>query len=75
MHNPKLPNIRMVLLPTVHEVFTIQSHIQVPKGDVNVYGSLWTPTCICAVWTYFLIILYIFPLLFFPKRHHHPPYH
>ena len=51
-----------------HEVFAIQSRIQAYKGDVNVYRPLWTPTCICTMWTYFLIILYIFPLLFFPKK-------
>ena len=46
----------------------MQSHIQAYKGNTNVYGPLWTPTCICAMCTYFLIILYIFPLLFFPER-------
>ena len=58
-----------------HKVFVIWNHIQAYKGDTNVYGPLWTPTCICTVWTYFLIILYIFPILFFPKRHYHPPYY
>ena len=43
--------------------------------NVNFYGPLWTPTRICAVWTYFLIILYVFPFLFLPKRLYHPPYH
>ena len=50
-----------------HEVFVIWSHIQAYKSNMNVYGPSWTPTCICAVWIYFLIILYIFPFLFFPK--------
>ena len=58
-----------------HEVFAIWSHIQAYKGNTNIYRPLWTMTCICAMWTYFLIILYIFPILFFPKRHYHPPYH
>ena len=57
-----------------HKVFMIRSLIQAYKGDTNVYEPLWTPTCICAIWTYFLIILYIFPLLFFPKRHYHTPH-
>ena len=52
----------------IYEEFTIQSHIQAYRGNANVYGPLWTLICICAVWTYFLIILYIFPLLFFPKK-------
>ena len=34
----------------------------------NIYGPLWTPTYICAVWTFFLIILYVFPFLFLPKK-------
>ena len=51
-----------------HEEFTMQSHIQAYKGNANIYGPLWTPTCICAMWTYFLIILYIFPLLFFSQK-------
>ena len=50
-----------------HKVFMIQSHIQAYKGNVNVYGPLWTLTCICAMWTYFLIILYIFLSYSFPK--------
>ena len=59
----------------IYKEFTIRSCIQAYKGDANIYGPLWTPTCICAMWTFFLIILYLFPLLFFPKRHYHPPYH
>ena len=50
-----------------HKVFMIWSHIQAYKGDVNIYGPLWTLTCICAMWTYFLIILYIFLSYSFPK--------
>ena len=23
------------------------------KGDTNIYGPSWTPTCICTIWTYF----------------------
>ena len=38
------------------------------QGQHEHYGPLWTPTCICAVWTYFLIITYIFPFLFLPKK-------
>ena len=52
----------------IHQEFTIWSRIKVYKGDTNVYGPLWTLSCICAMWIYFLIILYIFPILFFfPK--------
>ena len=40
----------------------------------NIYGPLWTPSSICAIWTYFLIILYIFPFLFLSKRHYHSPH-
>ena len=77
MHNPKLPNIQTVLLPTVHiyEEFEVQSCIQAFKGSTNVYGPLWTPTCICAVWTHFFIILYVLLFLFLPKRLYHSPYH
>ena len=45
----------------IYKEFAIWSRIQAYKGDVNVYGPLWTPTCICAVWTFFFIILYVFP--------------
>ena len=41
----------------IYEEFVIQSHIQAYKGDMNVYGPLWTLTCICTVWTYFLTML------------------
>ena len=51
----------------IYEEFTIRSCIQAYKGDTNIYGPLWTLTCICAMWTFFLIILYFFPILFFPK--------
>ena len=54
-----------------NEEFKIQSCIQAYKGNTNVYGPLWTPTCICAIWTFFLIILYLFHFLFFPKRLYH----
>ena len=59
----------------IYEEFMIQSHIKAYKGDTNIYGPLWTPTCICTMWTYFLIILYVFPFLFSPKRHYHPLHH
>ena len=51
-----------------YEEFMIWSHIQVYKGDANIYGPLWTLTCICTMWTYFLTIIYIFPFLFFPQK-------
>ena len=51
-----------------YEDFAIQSCIQAYKGDTNVYGPLWTLTCICTIWTYFLTILYVFPFLFLPKK-------
>ena len=53
----------------IYEEFVIQSRIQAYKGNANLYGPLWTPTCICTMWTYFFIILYVFfSLLFFPKK-------
>ena len=52
----------------IYEEFVIWSRIKAYKGDANVNGPLWTPTCICAMWIYFLIILYVFPFLFLPKR-------
>ena len=52
----------------IYEGFKVWSCIQAYKGDVNVYGPLWTLTCIHAVWTYFFIILYVFPFLFLPKK-------
>ena len=55
-----------------NEEFVIRSHIQAYKGDANVYGPLWTLTCICAMWTFFLIIPYLFFSYYFPKRLYHP---
>ena len=52
--------------------FAMWSRIQAYKDAANIYGPLWTPTCICAIWTYFLIILYAFPLDFSLKRCSHP---
>ena len=37
----------------INEEFVIWSRIQAYKGDTNVYGPLWTPTCICTIWTFF----------------------
>ena len=51
-----------------YEEYTMWSHIQVYKGNVDVYGPLWTLTCICVMWTYFLIILYIFLSYFSLKK-------
>ena len=51
----------------INEDFMVRSRIQAYKGDANVYGPLWTPTCICAVWTFFLIISYLFFPYFFQK--------
>ena len=44
----------------IYEEFVIRSCIQAYKGDANVYGPLWTLTYICTMWTFFLIILYLF---------------
>ena len=52
----------------IYKELEVQSHIQAFKDSTNIYGPLWTPTCICAIWTYSLIILYVFSLLFFPKK-------
>ena len=51
-----------------NEEFVIWSHIQAYKGDANVYGPLWTPTCICAVWTFFPYYSLSFLSLFLPKK-------
>ena len=51
-----------------NEEFKIRSHIQAYKGDVNLYGPLWTLTCICTVWTFFLIILYLFSFLILSQK-------
>ena len=59
----------------IDKEFKIQSCIQAYKGDTNVYGPLWTLTCRCAVWTFFLIILYLFFSYSFLKRLYHPPYY
>ena len=50
-----------------NEEFMIRSRVQAYKGDVNVYEPLWTQTCICAVWTFSLIIPYLFFSYYFPK--------
>ena len=69
-----MPSTDIFHMPTrcihvyTHKEFMIWSQIQVYKGNVNIYGPLWTPTCICAIWTYFLTILYIFPLLFVSQK-------
>ena len=51
-----------------YKVFAMWSHIQAYTGNVNIYGPLLTLTCICARWTYFLIILYVLPLLFLSQK-------
>ena len=52
----------------IYEEFKVWSRIQAFKGNANIYGPLGTLTCICAVWTHFFIILYIFFFsYFFPK--------
>ena len=72
LHSIPSTNIFRMLYKCIHthiyKEFTIRSHIQAYKGDANLYGPLWTPTCICAMWTYFLIILYVFPHILFPKK-------
>ena len=62
MHNPKLPNIQMVLLPTVRATQTFID----PYGPQPIYAPYGH---------ILLIILYIFPFLFPSKRHYHPPHH
>ena len=55
----------------MHKVFVMWNRFQAYKGDMNIYGPLWTPTHICAIWIYFPIILYIlhiFPFSFLPKK-------
>ena len=59
----------------IYEEFKVQSHIQVFKGNMNIYGPLWILTCICAVWTHFFIIPYAFLFLHLPKRLYHSTYH
>ena len=59
----------------INEEFVIRSHIQAYKGDANIYGPLWTPTCICAVWTFFPYYSLSFLSLFLHKRLYHPLHH
>ena len=62
----------------IYEEFVIRSHIQAYKGDANIYGPLWTLTCICAVWTFFFFFSYYFLSflsLFLHKRLYHPLHH
>ena len=51
-----------------NEEFVIWSCIQAYKGNANVYEPLWTPTCICAVWTFFPYYFLSFLFLLFPKK-------
>ena len=59
----------------INEEFVIWSCIQAYKGDTNVYGPLWTPTCICAIWTFFPYYSLSFLSLFLHKRLYHPQHH
>ena len=52
----------------IYEEFIIRSHIQAYNGDANVYGLLWTPTCICTVWTFFPYYFLSFLFLLLPKK-------
>ena len=58
-----------------NEEFMVWSCIQAYKGDANIYGPLWTLTCICAMWTFFPYYSLSFLSLFLHKRLHHPPHH
>ena len=72
LHSIPLTNIFHIphkcIYTYINKEFMIWSCIKAYEGDVNVYGPLWTPTCICSMWTFFLIILYVFPSLFLPKK-------
>ena len=71
LHSIAFTNIFRMPYKCIHThiyEFMIRSCIQEYKGNANIYGPLWTPTSICTMWTYFLIILYVFPLIFFPKK-------
>ena len=70
---PMLTN--WVLFQHIYEEFVIRSHIQAYKGNMNVYGPLWTLTCICAVWTFFPYYSLSFLSLFLQKRLYHPLHH
>ena len=58
----------------INEEFVIRSHIQAYKGDANVYGPLWTPTCICAVWTFFPLLFLIFSFIISSQKDFIIPY-
>ena len=52
----------------IYEEFVIRNRIQAYNGDANVYGPLWTPTCICTMWTFFPYYSLSFLFLLFPKK-------
>ena len=53
----------------------IWSDILAFTGDVNIYGPLWTPACICTGWTDFSCFSYIFPYDYHPKDIITSPHH
>ena len=53
--------------------FTIMEPYSSPYA--NVYGHLWTPTSICARWTFFFIFLYVFYYYSHPKDITTSPHH
>ena len=59
----------------IEQEFTTWSHILAHTGNMNIYGCLWTLTCICAGWTYFLILLYVFLSYYHPKAIITSPHH
>ena len=58
----------------IYEEFIIRSRIQAYNGNANIYGPLWTPTCIYAVWTFFPYYFLSFLFLLLPKKDFIIPY-
>ena len=56
--------------------FTSKYHILADIGNANIYGPLWTPTCICTRRTYFFIFFMLSFMIFTSKDiitlPHHP---
>ena len=58
----------------INEEFVIRNDFQAYKGDVNIYGPLWIPTCICAVWTFLSLLFLIFSFIISSQKDFIIPY-
>ena len=76
-----MPSTNTLCMPSkciyshAHKVFMMWSHIQVYKGNIDIYGPLWTPSSICAVWTYFSQYSLCFSFLSFSQKTLSFPHH